>query len=100
MLREVIPPSPWVSHHHRFLRFPVFDLDFGGLRDSGCWGRCELIMRSGVDIALDVAAVGDRGTAIGVVTVSGSSSGVRLSGDLGRGGNIGACCLLVSTLLA
>lgn len=56
-------------------------------------------MSSGVQIALDVAAVGKCAATIGVGTVSGSTGGVRLPGDLGGSRDVGACCLSVNILL-
>lgn len=75
-------------------------ITFHGLRDSGGGGRRgELIMSSGVQVTLNVAAVGECGTTVGVGTVSGSTGRVGLPGDLGGSRDIGACCGFVSALL-
>lgn len=75
-------------------------ITFHGLRDSGGRGRRgELIMSSGVQVTLNVAAVGKCGATVGVGTVSGSTGRVGLPGDLGGSRDIGACCDFVSALL-
>lgn len=56
-------------------------------------------MSSGVQVTLDITAVGKCAAPIGVGTVSGSTGGVRLPGDLGGSWDVGACCWVVSILL-
>lgn len=75
-------------------------ITFHSLRDSGGSSRRgELIMSSGVQVTLNVAAVGECGATVGVGTVGGSTGRVGLPGDLRGSRNVGACCDFVSALL-